>query len=539
LPFLFERLFAPSELTPHGFCLLWEPGLIWTHAVSDAVIGLAYFSIPLALVYFMRRRRDLEYGWLVGLFALFILACGTTHFISILTLWKPYYVLDGAIKLITAIASVATAILLWPLLPRLLAIPSPGRLRTLNDELHRQIEERDRADAQLRDRDEQLRQAQKMEAVGRLTGGIAHDFNNMLTIVTGSLDLLRRRLGANAAGVLPLVESASGAAHRAATLTMRLLAFARQQPLAPRPIDVNRLVGATSELLQRTIGERYRLDTRLAGGLWQAKLDGNQLENALLNLAVNARDAMPEGGDLIIETANVALDGSMPVKGAETAPGGGFVLISVADTGTGMTPEVLAQAFDPFFTTKPAGEGTGLGLSQVFGFVTQSGGHIDIQSAPGQGTTVRMLFPRWTGIVAAVEEAAVPAASSVQGGGELVLVVEDDPGVRMFSCECLEELGYSIVEAGDVASALDMLRSRNDIRLVFTDFALPDRTGHDLAMEAARNWPGLPVVIASGYPRDGRIAPGANFLAKPFTVDQLAAVVRRALRQGAAPPQTL
>ncbi|HYE00826.1 MAG TPA: ATP-binding protein [Alphaproteobacteria bacterium] len=386
-----------ETLSPHGFCLLWRPELIWLHVVSDALIGLSYFSIPVALAMFVWKRRDVAFGWVLWLFVVFITACGTTHFATIWTLFRPDYGIEGLIKLATAMASVVTAVMLWPLLPRALALPSPAALRLANAQLLEEVAERNLAVAALRretaerERAEaMLRQAQKMEAVGQLTGGIAHDFNNLMTVVAGNLELLRRRLKAEAPEIRRTVDNAMVGVERAAKLTSQLLSFARKQPLRPQVVDMNRLVAGMDMLLVRALGEKVRLETRLAPELPPVEADPNQLESALLNLAVNARDAMPEGGTLTVATECPAEP--PPDLPPEMAPGR-YVVVSVADTGAGMTPEVLERAVEPFFTTKEVGRGSGLGLSQVYGFAQQSRGHLAIESAPGRGTTVRLYLP--------------------------------------------------------------------------------------------------------------------------------------------------
>ncbi len=396
-----RKLFESESLAPHGICLLWRPELVWTHVVSDALIGTAYFSIPLALGYFVRKRRDLAFSWMFWCFAVFILACGATHFFSIWTLWRPDYGTEAVLKAVTALASVMTAAALWPLIPQALALPSPHQLRVLNEALAEGIRERDRALEALaretaeRERTEaMLRQSQKMEAVGQLTGGVAHDFNNLLTVIVANLERLERKLAGAEPDVKRSLSHAMAGAERAAIVTQQLLAFARKQPLESRAVDVNALVEGLAELLRRSLGERVSLETRLAPEPWPTRIDANQMENALVNLAVNARDAMPDGGRLTVTTANLPAAQAAAVDGL---PPGDHVVVEVADTGHGMTPEVLEHAFEPFFTTKPVGEGTGLGLSQVYGFVTQSNGRVLIDSAPGRGTTIRLYLPRLSG----------------------------------------------------------------------------------------------------------------------------------------------
>ncbi|MBB5754465.1 ATP-binding protein [Prosthecomicrobium pneumaticum] len=378
----------------------------------------------------------------------------------------------------------------------------------------------------------QLRQAQKMEALGQLTGGIAHDFNNMLAVVIGGLNLMRARLERGDTDVGRFLDAAMEGGRRAAELTARLLAFARQQPLAPEPTDGNRLIGGMADLLNRTLREDVRLETVLAAGLWRIHVDPGQLENALLNLAVNARDAMPEGGRLTIETGNGFIDEAYALEHGLSA--GQYVMIAVSDTGTGMPPEVAARAFDPFFTTKDVGKGTGLGLSQVYGFVRQSNGHVKIYSEPGEGTTVKIYLPRWYGAEERPGRAATAADVARAADGETVLVVEDEERVRMMTCEALRELGYRVLEADGAAGALALLDAGDTVTLLFTDIVMPEVNGRRLAEEALRRRPGLKVLFTTGFTRNavvhnGVLDPGVNFLQKPFTLDQLAARVRATL----------
>ncbi|WP_334656880.1 ATP-binding protein [Sphingomonas panaciterrae] len=377
----------------------------------------------------------------------------------------------------------------------------------------------------------QLRQLQKMESLGKLTGGIAHDFNNMLAIVIGGLNLAQRRLARGESDVNKYLDGAMEGATRAATLTQRLLAFSRQQPLSPEAIDANKLVSGLAELLTRSLGELVQLETILGVGLWKAKADPTELENVIVNLAVNARDAMPEGGKLTLETCNVHVDDDY-AREAEIASGQ-YVQIAVTDTGTGMSPEVLANAFDPFFTTKEVGKGTGLGLSQVFGFARQSGGHVRVYSEVGHGTTFKLYLPRFWG-----EE--VPVARRVstpirQGKAtEIIMVVEDEERVRNNSVETLRELGYTVIHAGNGPEALAMIEAGQDVTLLFTDIVMPGMTGRQLADRAVELLPRLKVVFTTGYTRNavvhnGVLDPGTNFLPKPFGIDQLAAKIAEVL----------
>jgi PAS domain S-box-containing protein len=386
------------------------------------------------------------------------------------------------------------------------------------------------ASTQLQLAQEALRQSQKMEAVGQLTGGIAHDFNNMLAVVVGSLELLGRRLPGTDIRAQRYLSAAADAARRGSILTQRLLAFSRQQPLEPEPLDANKLVAGMSDLLRHSIGVEVRLETVLAGGLWRTHADPNQLENVILNLAVNARDAMPEGGRLTIETQNTHLD----ERYAATHPGvsaGQYVLIAVTDTGSGMPAEVIEKAFDPFFTTKPLGKGTGLGLSQVYGFVKQSGGHVKIYSEAGHGTTIKIYLPRLVGTVPE-DTQEIPARTLPLGDShEVVLVVEDEPDVRRFSVEALKELGYQVLEADGASTALQLLDAHPEIVLLFTDVVMPEVNGAKLADEARRRRPNLKILFTTGYTRNavvhnGVLDSGVEMIGKPFTLDALALKLR-------------
>ncbi|MEH3107203.1 MAG: ATP-binding protein [Sphingomonas fennica] len=400
-----------------------------------------------------------------------------------------------------------------------------SQLALTTNELRTQAARRSAAESQ-------LRQLQKMEAVGQLTGGIAHDFNNMLAVIIGGLNLMQRRLERGDADVGRYVEAAMDAAGRAAALTQRLLAFARQAPLSPEAVDANRLVAGLADLLERTLGERVRLETVLGAGLWKARADPNQLENVIINLAVNARDAMPDGGCLTIETSNAHMDEAYAAE--EGTRAGQYVLIAVTDTGSGMDADTMARAFDPFFTTKGVGKGTGLGLSQVFGFASQSGGHVKCYSEVGHGTTFKVYLPRLFGEA----PVALPrrAADRPRNGdpSEVVMVVEDEDRLRNFTVEALRELGYTVIHAMDGAEALAMIRAGQAVTLLLTDIVMPGLTGRQLADAARPLLPEMKVLYMTGYTRNavvhnGTLDPGTRLLSKPFGLDRLAIAVREAL----------
>jgi signal transduction histidine kinase len=395
-------------------------------------------------------------------------------------------------------------------------------LERANVELRTQMEERARIESA-------FQQAQKMESIGQLTGGVAHDFNNLLQVIVGNLEMLQRRLPADATDLRSFAASAARGAARAASLTQRLLAFARRQPLDPKPIDVNRLVLDMTQLLRSTLGESVVVETVLGAGLWQVYADANQLENALLNLCVNARDAMPNGGRLTIETANTYLDEAYAE--ANDARPGQYVMIAVSDQGSGMSEETARRAFEPFFTTKDVGKGSGLGLSQVYGFMKQSNGHTKIHTELGAGTNVKLYLPRL---------AATPAASSAEPerrraetlrDRHTILVVEDEADVRAYTVLLLQDLGYDVLDASDALTALEVLDAHPEVELLFTDVGLPGGiNGRELADAARVRRPALRVLFTTGYARDaivhqGRLDPGVDLLTKPFTQDMLASRV--------------
>jgi len=399
-------------------------------------------------------------------------------------------------------------------------------LRLALDRLQAEVAERERAE-------EALRQAQKMEAVGQLTGGIAHDFNNLLTPVIGGLEILARSV--ETPRLKRIAEAALESGRRGAKLTTQLLAFSRLQRIRMAPVSVNRVIETMRLMLKHSIGGAVMVRTKLGADADFALCDENQLENAVLNLAINARDAMPEGGKLTIETCNTSLDESYAAQDAEVIPGQ-YVMVAVSDTGSGMPKDVVARAFEPFFTTKEVGKGTGLGLSMVYGFVKQSGGHVTIYSEIGQGTTVKLYFPRYQGNAAAQavqEPSEIPTAS----GDEVVLVVEDNTEVRTYSVMVLNELGYKVMEANDAESALLILDSTARVDLLFTDVILPSKSGRVLADAARQRRPDLRVLYTTGYSRNaivhhGRLDAGVQLISKPFTFEELAKRVRDVLDRG-------
>ncbi|HYA80912.1 MAG TPA: ATP-binding protein [Methylocystis sp.] len=515
-----EWVFGAADLAPHGFCLLWEPRLIWLYAVSDGVIALAYFSIPLALVVIGKRRSDLVFPPLLWLFAAFILLCGATHWLDVITLWTPLYGLQGLVKAATAVASIFTAFALWWALPSFLALPSVAQLRQAN--------------AALRASQEQLAHGQKMEALGRLTGGIAHDFNNLLQVITGSLSVIERLMTRGRGDeIVPALTAIRKASNTAASLINRMLSFSLRQTLLPRVLDPDKLIAGLADLLRRTLGPEIALDLRLADGDRSILCDSSQLESAILNLAINARDAMPQGGVLTIATADRSF--AAHELDPETEPGE-YVEIEVTDTGAGMSEDVLGRVFEPFFTTKRIGQGTGLGLSQIYGFVKQSGGFVRIESTPGKGTSVRIYLPGDELPIDLVDDVGTaaegPAPPSAHHGK--TLIVEDQAEVRSQVVGALQEMGCTVLEAGDGTAGLKIVESDEPLDLLITDVGLPGLSGRQLAEAARAARPDLPILFITGYADKSletlRLGPNMDILRKPFTLDELVAKARTLLR---------
>jgi PAS domain S-box-containing protein len=405
-------------------------------------------------------------------------------------------------------------------------------LSDLNATLEQRVKERS---AKLMEAEEALRQSHKMEAIGQLTGGIAHDFNNLLQGIIGALDMVQKRLAAGrVADIGRFVQGAIDSANRAAVLTNRLLAFSRRQPVDPRALNCNQLIGSIEELLRRAIGDRVRLEFLPGDELGLVRCDANQLENALLNLAINARDAMPTGGTVTIATSNVVLDA--PQALIRDVQPGDYVRLAVSDTGTGMPPDVQARAFEPFFTTKPIGQGTGLGLSMIYGFVRQSEGAVRIESAPGKGTTIEVCLPVYRGDLAPAQEVADRSEQIHAENEEVVLVVEDDDVVRLLVVEVLNELGYRALEAADGATGLRILQSSQRIDLLVTDVGLPDVNGRQLADGGRTKRPGLKVLFMTGYAEKAAgnafLETGMEIISKPFSLDVLAEKIGEMIEAG-------
>ena len=620
-----------ANFMPHGHCFFWTPDILLLHLIGDIVTATAYFLIPFALVYFVCKRKHLPYPGLFILFGIFILACGTTHILGAVTLWHPVYRLEGLIKAFTAIASIGTAIVLYPVIPKALRLRSPEELEDMNNQLAdknreldksresfrnivqrdlagiavlsaegtiifanpafrgylpgtpadpvgsrypeapgggfaaefkygadgegpliadswisdtqwegrparlvhlRDITARKRAEAALRLSQEQLQHAQKMEAIGRLAGGIAHDFNNLLTAINGFTTLSLVNLPGQDPVRENLMEVAK-AGERASKLTRQLLAFSRKQLLSPQSVDLNKVATEMTSMIRRIIGEEIKVATRLDSGLPPIWMDPGQLEQIILNLAVNARDAMPGGGELLIETARFDCTEGM-IGTQDALKPGNYAMLAVSDKGQGMAPDVMARLFEPFFTTKPPGKGTGLGLSMIYGIVKQSDGHILVSSEPGRGSTFKLYLP-----LASQAEACddTPAESlAVEGPGhETVLLVEDEAAVLRLVSEVLRSAGYQVLSADDGESALELARDyAGPIHLLLTDVIMPKMGGSEVARRLAQIRPGTRILYMSGFTEDAIIRNGilndtVAFLPKPFSPAQLLSRVRKLL----------
>lgn len=530
-----------DDYMPHGYCLLWRPELVWTHVVADALIAIAYFSIPLAIIHFIRRRKDIQFGGVFWLFAIFIFACGATHLMSIWTLWNGDYGIEALLKALTAVASVLTAIMLWPLLPKALSMSSTAQLRAANDALAVRIAERDAALAALRTEETErqkveaaLLQFRKIEAVGQLTGGIAHDFNNLLQAVAGNIELIALH-GSEHEKIARLAQNASVALDRGRKLTGQLLAFSRIQRLELRSIRLAPLLVSMHELLQRTLGPQISLQTENVDTDWHILADPTQLELAMLNIAINARDAMPHGGNLKVSTRLTHIGDD-----EHGLQAGDYVDIVIADDGAGMPPEVQERAFEPFFTTKPIGKGTGLGLSMVFGIMRQSGGSVSLESGSGTGTRV-LLRLRRAQDVSDILHTGQRSRPADRLDDTRVLVIDDDHAVRHTVVEGLELMGAQVEQADRGADGLKLLESHS-FDVVLLDFAMPDMNGATVAQKIAERRPALPVIFASGYADtdalDAAMGQKVTMLRKPFTLNAAVAAIHLATAGASEPSRS-
>jgi signal transduction histidine kinase/CheY-like chemotaxis protein len=527
-----------SMLSPHGACLTWQPELIWLNAVADAMVAVAFFATAFVLGFYVwRRRREVMFRGVFWALAIFAAVSGVTRLESIVTLWVPAYGIEGLTKAVLALIAAAVTVAMLLARPRLLVLPTRIQLQQAYAALEEETRQRRNAEAmvkrfqELEANEAQIRQAQKMEAIGQLTGGIAHDFNNILTVITGTIEILGDAVK-DRPHLVQIINLINAAASRGADLTRHLLAFARQQPLQPRSTDVNALVVDAVRLLRPTLGEQIEIDSMLAHDCAPALIDSSQLSTAILNLALNARDAMTDGGKLTLETRNVVLDETYASMNREVKAGN-YVMIAVSDTGKGIPGSLLEKVFEPFFTTKDVGKGSGLGLSMVYGFVKQSNGHIKIYSEEAQGTTVKLYLPQVEGVadIPAAEAAIFPG----EHGDESILIVEDDALVREYVITQISRFGYRTLAASNAAEGLAIINDAERIDLLFTDVIIPGgMNGRQLATEAVKRRPGLKVLYTSGYTENaivhhGRLDAGVLLLPKPYLSSDLARMIRMAL----------
>jgi signal transduction histidine kinase/CheY-like chemotaxis protein len=532
--FNFLRHLFSTEFMPHGMCYFWDPWVLWLNAGADSLIAAAYYAIPFLLFYFIRQRTDVRFKGIFIAFGVFILACGTTHLMGAITIWHPVYRLDGLIKAITAVASVVTFGMIVPLLPALIALPSPTQLEEVNRSLAREIEVRRTAEEEVRKMNDELEervakrtaerqalesqliQSQKMEAVGRLAGGVAHDFNNLLTVILGYAEMLREQTTQDPL-LIEYIDEMHLAAHRASDLTNQLLAFSRRQTAVPRIVSLNDVVRQIENMLNRIIGEDVQLDTRLAADSRPVCADPAHIQQVIMNLAINSRDAMPQGGKLTIETTGEEFTEDAGDRPAGIAAGH-YTVLAASDTGIGMDEATKAHIFEPFFSTKEKGKGTGLGLSIVYGIVKQNAGEILVSSEPGKGTTFKIYLPA---VNAAAESLKTPVqADDIVSGAETVLLVEDDQQVRSLARAMLTSRGYAVLEANSASDALRIAADvEHSIDLLLSDIVMPGMNGTELALRIVAQRPGIRVLFMSGYAegRSGVLTPETPFIRKPFT----------------------
>jgi len=524
-----------STLVPHGACLLWKPELIWLNAISDALVTSAFFTTAFVLAFFAwRRGRDMMFAFRGGFWvlAIFFTVCGVTRLQSILTLWVPAYGIEGLTKGLLALISVGITGGLLLLLPRIMVMSTRVQLQQAYAALEEEVRLRRSAEAmvqrfqEIEATESQVRQAQKMEAIGQLTGGVAHDFNNILTVITGTIEILSEAVK-DRPHLAQITNLIGAAAARGADLTKHLLAFSRRRPRQPRNVDVNAVVVDAARLLRPTLGEQIEIESMLAHDSAPALIDPSQLTNAILNLALNARDAMPNGGKLTLETKNVVLDENYASMYREVTPGN-YVMIAVSDSGKGIPASQIEKVFDPFFTTKDVGVGSGLGLSLVHGIVANVGGAIDVATELGKGSTFTVYLPRSGDAPAKVADENRPLQ---RGAGQRVLVVDDEEPLVRLASETLERLGYAPVSFTSSTAALAAFRANPQrFDAVLTDERMPGLSGSALIREVRGIRDAIPVVLMSGYLGMDNV--DANVVVKkPLSARDLATSMARALER--------
>lgn len=525
---------STGSYAPHGASMAWRPGLLWTHAASDVILALAYFSIALGLAVLIRRRPDFAFGWMFRCFAIFIMAGGLLHMLSVVTLWYPFYGVEAVVKGLTATASIATAVALWPLMSKMISMPSRAQLTAANAELGRLIEERDAAletlRAHTRQREEleaALIQSQKLEAIGQLTGGIAHDFNNLLQAVAGNLELIARKPD-DIDRVVGWSASALSAVERGRALTGQLLAFSSKQRVDLNSVRLIELIGGVKDLIERAVAPLGQVRVERIDPSLNVEVDSLQLELTLLNLAFNARDAMPEGGTLTITAERRS--GVV----APDLPAGDYVALTLADTGTGMSAEVRARATDAFFTTKGPGKGTGMGLAMAMGVMRQSGGSLAIESEEGRGSAITLYLLVATGQPRRVVGDDTRSDARTNLAGCTIALVDDDAQVRGSLRDTLTSAGAIVKEAAEGAAGIELVRRlRPDLLVV--DFAMPGLTGADVVRQMREEFPEMPIVLVTGFADSARLeavtGPQVAVLWKPFEAQELLRKVAGLLRR--------
>ncbi|MEK6744722.1 MAG: ATP-binding protein [Nitrospirota bacterium] len=520
-----------SDYMAHGFCFLWHPRLVMLHVVSDILTGIAYISIPLAMGYFLFKRRDLPFPYIFWIFALFIFSCGLTHLSAAYTVYVPSYWEEGFLKAFTALISIVAAVMLIPMIPKALSLPSLTNaledIKRLNSELEEQLEE-------VRKKDSALRQSQKMESIGTLAGGIAHDFNNILSTVIGYGNLVLMQ-PETTTPVRQNVTAMLEAADRAANLTADLLLFSRKQLSVRKPVDLNTIIGKVEKFLKRVIGEDIECKTVLHDRPLMVLADAHQIEQVLMNFATNARDAMPTGGAFTVAAEQVTLDDAFITAHGFGKPGP-YALITVSDTGMGMDDGARQRIFDPFFTTKEVGKGTGLGMAVVYGIVKQHEGDINVYSEAGKGTTFKIYLPLTSETVS--EAQTTPVETRPVKGTETILLAEDDQALRKLMQLVLEDFGYTVITAVDGEDAVNKFRANSDkIQLLVFDMIMPKKNGKEAYDEIRKITPDIRVIFSSGYAPDvvrqrALVDEQVTVVYKPVPPSDLLRIVRTVLDGG-------
>jgi signal transduction histidine kinase/CheY-like chemotaxis protein len=537
----------------HGFCFSWEKDLVSIHVISDFFTGVAYYIIALTICYFLCKRKDFPLRFIIRLSSLFLLLCGTSHFFAILTIFYPFYWMEGYFKFLTMFVSLITAVIFIPKIPEAISMPNYAaalteiqetekELQETNNELRLEVATRvstqQMLELQIKESENlqnKLSQSHKMEAIGRLAGGIAHDFNNKLTVITGYIDLIKMNKQITGIDLVRLDEIQLAARH-SGEITRKLLTFARDGVISPKELDLDSILSETRKSLKRIIGEDIRIEYTPNDDLWTTLLDPTQVDQILMNLIVNARDAMPNGGVIKLETSNVYVDKHYSAESV-SIPIGEYIQLVVSDNGQGMSKSVQDHIFEPFFTTKDVDKGTGLGLSTVYGIVSQNLGFINVYSEVGIGTSFKIHFPRHIKVGEEEIKTSEADLKIVFGKGN-IMVVEDEEILRRLASEMLRHLGYSVIEAKSPLHAVDLFNSdaAEFVDLILTDIVMPEMTGKDMVDQILKIKPSIPIVFMSGYTNGiisskGIMAESVDLLQKPFNLSKLSHIVEKALKK--------